>query len=80
MKRILAGAGWFLVLETAMLMVGGAIVGGAAGGQAHGFGEGYDAGHAAGQAFGEQFGGSVFAAALIVAAVGTWRRALPGTR
>jgi hypothetical protein len=79
MKRVIVGFFWFLVFQTSMLMIGGALFGAVAGGKTGGVGA-YEAGRAAGQAFGQQFGGLVSVAALAVAILGTWRGALPGTR
>lgn len=78
MRRVLAGFVWFIVFQSTLLGLGGALFGAAAGAKA-GAGS-YEAGRMAGQMFAQQFGGVVFLAALAVAVVGTWRGTLPGTR
>ena len=80
MRRVLAGFVWFIVFQSTLLGVGGAIFGARAGADARGFAGGYEVGQAAGRAFGQELGGLVFLTALAVAVVGTWRGTLPGTR
>lgn len=87
MRRILVGAAWFLFLWIGSGALLGGIVGAIAGFEAappHGtFHDGAMAGLAAGQragiAFRRAWGGTIFLAALVIAAVGTWRGRLPGT-
>lgn len=86
-RRVLVGAGWFLLLWLGSGMLIGGILGAMAGIETappHGtFYDGVAAGRVAGEqagiAFRRAWGGKLFLIALIVAVVGTWRGRLPGT-
>jgi hypothetical protein len=80
MRRLLAGAGWFILFYVGAGSIGGAIVGAAAGSHAAGVGPGFDAGLHAGQEFHREFGAWIFYVSLAAAALGTAARKLPGTR
>ncbi|MDH5641709.1 MAG: hypothetical protein OEY28_10470 [Nitrospira sp.] len=80
MKRIAAGALWFLILYFGIIGIGGAVVGTVAAQGAKNSRQSHQTVYAASEAFGKKYGTIILIVAASAAALGTVTSRLPGTK